>query len=76
MISVSCYLLEPALTNQMSILEEVNKEVWLSEAMDELNQRYGNYTVTFANSLGADKQIKQKIPFGSTKYFELLCNRA
>jgi DNA polymerase-4 len=76
MISVSCYLLEPANSNQMSILEEVNKEAYLTEAIDEINDRYGNYTVTFANSLGANKQIKQKIPFGSTRYFELLCNRA
>lgn len=76
MLSVSCYLLEPTTSSQMSILEEVNKEAYLSEAIDEINDRYGNYTVTFANSLGADKQIKQKIPFGSTRYFELLCNRA
>jgi len=76
MLSISCYLLEPSTANQMSILEEVNKERLLTEAVDELNQRYGNYTVTFANSLGADKQIKQKIPFGTTRYFELLCNRA
>jgi len=76
MLSVSCYLLQPATTNQMSILEEVNKEIRLTEAIDELNELYGNYTVTFANSLGANREIKQKIPFGSTRYFELLCNRA
>jgi DNA polymerase IV len=69
-------LLEPSTANQMSILEEVNKEMFLTEAVDELNERYGNYTITFANSLGANQQIKQKIPFGSTRYFELLCNRA
>jgi hypothetical protein len=76
MISVSCYLLEPSTTNQMSILEEVNKEVRLTEAVDELNRLYGNYTVTFANSLGANREIKQKIPFGTTRYFELLCSHA
>jgi DNA polymerase-4 len=76
MLSVSCYLLEPSNANQMSLLDEVNKEAYLTEAVDELNDRYGNYTVTFANSLGADKQIRQKIPFGTTRYFELLCNRA
>lgn len=76
MLSVSCYLLQPSSANQMSILDEVNKEVRLTEAIDELNRLYGNYTVTFANSLGANREIKQKIPFGSTRYFELLCNRA
>lgn len=76
MLSVSCYLLEPSASRQMSILEEVNKEARLTEAIDDINQLYGNYTVTFANSLAADREIKQKIPFGSTRYFELLCNRA
>ena len=76
MLSVSCYLLEPSTANQMSILDDVNKQVRLTEAIDELNQLYGNYTVTFANSLGANREIKQKIPFGTTRYFELLCNRA
>lgn len=76
MLSVSCYLLAPSTANQMSILDEVNKEAYLTEAVDEINDRYGNYTVTFASSLGASQQVKQKIPFGTTRYFELLCNRA
>lgn len=75
-IGVSCYLLETSNANQMSILEEVNKEVWLTEAMDDINQRFGNYTVTFASSAGAKDKIKQKIPFGSTRYFELLVQQA
>ena len=54
MLSVSCYLLEPSNSNQISILDEVNKETYLTEAVDEINDRYGNYTVTFANSLGAE----------------------
>lgn len=76
MMSVSCYKLEPANTNQISLLEEVNKEVWLTEAIDTINSQYGEFTVTYASSLTAKGLIKQKIPFGSTRYFELLCNRA
>ena len=75
-IGVSCYLLESSSMNQVSILEEVNKEVWLTEAVDEVNERWGNHTITFALSLDAKEKIKQKIPFGSTRYFELLCQRA
>lgn len=74
-IGVSCYLLEPSSMNQVSILEEVNKEIWLTDAVDEVNQRYGNHTITFAVSLDAKEKIKQKIPFGSTRYFELLCQQ-
>jgi len=75
-LGVTAYLLEPSGTNQVSILEDVNKEVWLTEAVDEINQRFGNYTVTFASSADAKGKIKQKIPFGSTRYFELLIQEA
>lgn len=74
MMAVSCYRLEPSSANQMSLLEEVNKEVWLTEAIDTINSQYGDFTVTYASSLSAKGRIKQKIPFGSTRYFELLCN--
>jgi DNA polymerase-4 len=75
MMAVSCYKLEPANTNQVSLLEEINKEVWLTEAMDTINHQYGEFTITYASTLDAKGLVKQKIPFGSTRYFELLCNR-
>lgn len=76
MMSVSCYKLEPANTNQISLLEEVNREAWLTEAIDTINNQYGELTITYASTLAAKGLVKQKIPFGSTRYFELLCNRA
>jgi DNA polymerase-4 len=76
MMSVSCYKLEPSNIDQLSLLEEINRQSWLSEAIDTINHQYGEFTVTYASSLAAKGLIKQKIPFGSTRYFELLCNRA
>jgi DNA polymerase-4 len=75
-IGVSCYGLEPSNFNQVSLLEEVNREVWLTEAVDKINQDFGEFTITYANSLTAKSVVKQKIPFGTTRYFDLLCNRA
>lgn len=75
-IGVSCYGLEPSNTNQVSLLEEVNREVWLTEAVDRINREFGEFTITFAGSLASKAVVKQKIPFGTTRYFELLCNRA
>ena len=75
-IGISCYALEPSNLDQVSLLEEVNKETWLTEAMDTINGQYGEFTITYASSLGAKGSVKQKIPFGTTRYFELLCNRA
>jgi DNA polymerase-4 len=75
-IGVTCYGLEPSSMSQVSLLDEVNREVWLSEAVDQINSQFGEFTVTYASSLAAKGLVKQKIPFGSTRYFELLLNRA
>jgi len=75
-IGISCYGLDPSKLNQVSLLDEVNREAWLTEAVDQINSQFGEFTVTFAASLSAKGTVKQKIPFGSTRYFELLCNRA
>lgn len=76
MMSVSCYNLVPTNMDQVSLLDEINREVWLTEAMDTINSQYGEFTITFAISLPAKGLVKQKIPFGTTRYFELLLNRA
>jgi DNA polymerase-4 len=75
-IGVSCYGLESSNKDQISLLEEINKEVWLTEAVDKINSEFGEFTITMASSLEGKGVVKQKIPFGSTRYFELLCNRA
>ena len=76
LIAVSCYGLTPSNMSQVSLLEEVNRQVWLTQAVDEINNLYGEFTITYASSLDAKQVVKQKIPFGSTRYFELLLNRA
>ncbi len=75
-MGISCYKLGPSNMSQLSLLEEVNREVWLTEAVDRINEQFGEFTVTYASSLQSKAIVKQKIPFGSTRYFELLCNRA
>lgn len=75
-IGISCYGLTPSNVNQLSLLDEVNREVWLTEAIDTINSQFGEFTITFAASLNAKGTVKQKIPFGTTRYFDLLCNRA
>ncbi|MBI2589381.1 hypothetical protein HYW35_04240 [Candidatus Saccharibacteria bacterium] len=76
MIAVSCYALAPSNISQLSLLDEVNREVWLTQAVDQINSQFGEFTITYASSLKAKDVVKQKIPFGSTRYFELLLNRA
>lgn len=75
-LGVSCYQLTPSTRSQVSLLDEVNKEEWLTEAIDEINERYGSFTLSYGTAHEGKSIVKQKIPFGGTKYFELLLKRA
>ncbi|HXH27182.1 MAG TPA: hypothetical protein VNG90_04765 [Candidatus Acidoferrum sp.] len=73
-IGVTCYELTPSARHQTSLLEADTRAELLTQAVDEANSRYGTFTVTYANAIAGKKVVKQKLPFGSTKYFELLCS--
>ena len=75
-LGITCYQLNPSARSQVSLLDTLNKAEWITEAVDTINDRYGTFTVTYANALEGKKVVKQKIPFGGTKYFELLLKRA
>jgi DNA polymerase-4 len=75
-MGVSCYGLSPSRRSQLSMFESINKEQWLTEAVDEINDLYGNFTICSAHAMAGKQLVKQKIPFGGTKYFELLLKRA
>lgn len=71
-LGITCYNLQPSSRNQVSLLEEVNKEEWLTEAIDTVNHQYGSLALTYATSLNSKGVAVQKVPFGSTRYFEML----
>lgn len=75
-MGITCYQLTPSARAQISLLEQVNKQDWLMSAVDEINDRYGTFKIYHANALAGTKTVKQKIPFGGTKYFELLLGQA
>jgi DNA polymerase-4 len=76
MIGIYCYGLEPSRRSQLSLFEDITKKEWLAQAVDEINDHYGMFTVYSATTLNGTKIIKQKIPFGGTEYFNLLLGRA
>jgi len=69
-IGVSCYALEDGdARDQLSLFgDEIVREQQVTSAIDELNRRFGDRTVHSADTLGTGKFVKQKIPFGSTRY--------
>lgn len=75
-IGISCYGLEGSNKSQPSIFDElINKERWVGEAVDDVNNRYGEFTLHSADTLNVKDIVKQKIPFGGVRYFELLCKK-
>lgn len=75
-IGVYLYQLTPSTRSQMSMFEDVQKADYLQQAMDEINDFWGNFTVFPADVLTGTRNVKQKIPFGGTEYFNLLLKRA
>ena len=61
---ITCYQLTPSSRSQMSLLDEVNQQDWLTTAVDEINERYGSFKIYHANALAGTRLVKQKIPFG------------
>lgn len=69
MISVTCYHLESGLSDQLSLFgDELAREQAVVHAVDEINARYGERAIHSADTLGTGFYVKQKIPFGSTRY--------
>ncbi len=73
-MGVYCYLIESSSKSQLNMFEDVAKLGDLTEAMDEINDRFGMFSVHLASSVEGKRIVKQKIPFGGTEYFELLLN--
>lgn len=68
-IGVHCYNLEADDNPQLSLFgDQLAREKHLTDAIDEINNRYGEATIHSADTLGMGQLIKQKIPFGSTRH--------
>ena len=68
-IGVSCYELNDGLGDQLSLFgDELAREQQITEAIDMINKRFGDRTIHVADTLGTGIYVKQKIPFGSTRY--------
>jgi DNA polymerase-4 len=74
-MGVYLYQLESSTRDQLSLLSDAVRVDDLTLAVDGLNDRYGIFTVHAAESLEGTRNIKQKIPFGGTEYFDLLLKR-
>lgn len=68
-IGVTVYELSDDNDPQLSFFgDEIARERRVTSAIDEINDRYGRRVIHSADTLGTNDQVKQKIPFGSTRY--------
>jgi DNA polymerase-4 len=75
-LGIYLYQLTPSTRSQLSMFDDVTKADFLTKAVDEINDFYGTFTVFSADTLIGSRNVKQKIPFGGTEYFDLLLKRA
>lgn len=70
-LSVSCYDLTPFTTSQPELFDtESSKLRKVAEAVDKMNDRYGEYVVTPAIMMGMDDLVLDRISFGAVKELE------
>ena len=68
-IGVSVYELSDDTDPQLSLFgDQLARERHITEAVDEINDRYGKQVIHSADTLGTGHNVKEKIPFGSTRY--------
>lgn len=68
-IGVHCYELSPLENQQISLFnDQIVQERQVTGVIDDINIRYGERTIHSADTLGTGIYVKQKIPFGSTRY--------
>lgn len=58
--------------SQLPLVNEISRDHRLTQALDKINHTYGTATIHSAHSTTGAQRIKQKVPFGSTNYLDLL----
>ncbi len=70
-LAVSCYGLTPATyTQEEGFNPQLQRQRSVSDALDQINDKYGEYMVTPALMLGLEDQIIDRIAFGGVKELE------
>jgi len=68
-IGIHCYELENIEDAQMSLFnDQIVRERQVTSAIDGINKQFGERTIHSADTLGTGIYVKQKVPFGSTRY--------
>lgn len=69
-LAVSCFNLQKNTHTQMSLLEDLTLKENLVRAVDDINERWGDFVITPATMLGTNELVVDRISFGGIKELE------
>jgi DNA polymerase IV len=69
-LAVSCFNLFKKDTLQLDLFGQVKKQTQLTEALDAINSRWGNFVITPARMLNTGNVVHDRIAFGGIKEIE------
>ena len=64
-LAESVFNLQKADNTQLDLFEDVTKKENLTKAIDEMNEKYGDYMITPARMLGMKDVVIDRITFGT-----------
>ncbi len=69
-LSVSLFDLVKVNSHQLDLFDQVGKKINLTQALDKVNQKWGNFVITPALMLGTQDNVLDRIAFGNIKELE------
>jgi DNA polymerase-4 len=66
-LAVSVFNLSPYNVQQLSLFDDVGKKAQLTQAVDEVNHRFGAYCLTPGMMIGTEELVPDRIAFGGVK---------
>lgn len=69
-LAVSCFSLSPLRLDQLSLFSDLQKKLSLTQAIDKVNQRWGDFIITPARMLSSQQAVPDRIAFGGVRELE------
>jgi len=69
-LAISCFNLSPYDIKQGELFEDIDEKAKLVEAIDGINERWGNFVLTPGRMIGTEQLMPERIPFGASKEIE------
>lgn len=74
-LAVSCFKLMPVGSEQLTLFETpAQKNKKITQAVDQVNDKYGEFVITPALMMGMDQKVIDRISFGGVKELEDMYN--